>query len=74
MNGWSALLAHQGGSQSGKYISHVGLYKRVKIEQQRKNEASTQRYLAKRYKEALQKAEDLEAKVTGRREEGITTG
>jgi len=47
-------------TQSGKYISHVGLYKRVKIEQQRKNEASTQRYLAQRYKEALQKAENLE--------------
>ena len=33
-------------TQSGRYISHVGLYKRVKIEQKRKTEASTQRYLA----------------------------
>ena len=55
-------------TQSGKYISHVGLYKRVKIEQQRKHEASTQRYLAKRYKEALQKAEKLETQRLGYRE------
>ena len=55
-------------TQSGKYISHVGLYKRVKIEQQRKTEASTQRYLAQRYKEALQKAEKLETQRLGYRE------
>ena len=61
-------------TQSGRSISHVGLIKRIKIEQKRKTEASTQRYLAQRYKEALQKAQDLEAKVTGRREEGIPTG
>tara|TARA_R110001592_G_scaffold72767_1_gene222340 strand:- start:151 stop:561 length:411 start_codon:yes stop_codon:yes gene_type:complete len=61
-------------TQSGRSISHVGLMKRIKIEQKRKTEASTQRYLAQRYKEALQKAEDLEAKVTGRREESIPTG
>ena len=61
-------------TQSGRNISHVGLMKRIKIEQKRKTEASTQRYLAQRYKEALQKAQDLEAKVTGRREEGIPTG
>ena len=61
-------------TQSGRNISHVGLMKRIRIEQKRKTEASTQRYLAQRYKEALQKAENLEAKVTGRREEGIPTG
>ena len=55
-------------TQSKRYISHVGLYKRVKIEQQRKNEASTQRYLAQRYKEALQKAEKLETQRLGYRE------
>ena len=55
-------------TQSERYISHVGLYKRVKIEQQRKNEASTQRYLAQRYKEALQKAEKLEIQRLGYRE------
>ena len=61
-------------TQSGRNISHVGLMKRIRIEQKRKTEASTQRYLAQRYKEALQKAQDLEAKVTGRREESIPTG
>ena len=49
-------------TQTGRKISHVGLIKRIKIEQKRKSEASTQRYLAERYKEALQKAEKLEAK------------
>ena len=61
-------------TQSGRNISHVGLMKRIRIEQKRKTEASTQRYLAQRYKEALEKAQELEAKVTGRREEGIPTG
>ena len=55
-------------TQSGRYISHVGLYKRVKIEQKRKTESSTQRYLAQRYKEALQKAEKLEIQRLGYRE------
>lgn len=55
-------------TQSGKYISHVGLYKRVKIEQQRKNEASTQRYLAQRYKEALEKAERFEGRQLGQKD------
>ena len=40
-------------TQTGRKISHVGLIKRIKIEQKRKSEASTQRYLAERYKEAL---------------------
>jgi hypothetical protein len=55
-------------SQSGRYISHVGLYKRVKIEQKRKTEAATQRYLAQRYKEALEKAERLEGRLLGQKE------
>ena len=55
-------------TQSGRYISHVGLYKRVKIEQKRKTEASTQRYLAQRYKEALEKAERLEGRQLGQRD------
>jgi hypothetical protein len=52
-------------TESGRYISHVGLMKRVKLEQKRKTEASTQRYLAKRYKEALEKAEKLERERFG---------
>lgn len=51
--------------QSGKPISHVGFYKRVKLEHKRKTEASNQRYLAKRYKEALEKAEKLENQRLG---------
>ena len=54
--------------QSGRYISHVGLMKRVKLEQKRKRQASNQRYLAERYKEALQKAERLEERIGGRTE------
>ena len=51
--------------QSGRYISYVGLRHRVKLEEKRKREASNKRYLAERYKEALQKAEKLEAKIAG---------
>ena len=58
--------------QSGRYISHVGLMKRVKLEQKRKRQASNQRYLAERYKEALQKAERLEERIGGRAE-GLST-
>jgi len=35
--------------QSGRAISHVGLYKRIKLEYKRKTEAATQRYFAQRY-------------------------
>jgi hypothetical protein len=55
-------------TQSGRYISHVGLYNRVKLEQRRKTQAATQRYLAKRYKEALEKAERLEGRLLGQKE------
>jgi len=55
-------------TQSGRYISHVGLYKRVKLERKRKTEAATQRYLAQRYKEALEKAERLEGRLLGQEE------
>jgi hypothetical protein len=51
--------------QSGRIISHVGLYKRVKLEHKRKTEAANQRYLSQRYKEALEKAERLESRIGG---------
>ena len=51
--------------QSDRYISHVGLMKRVKIEQKRKREAANQRQLAAKYKVALEKAEKLEAQRLG---------
>lgn len=52
---------------SGRYISHVGLFKRVKIEQKRKAAASIQRFYAERYKEAAEKAEKLENNRLGKR-------
>lgn len=51
--------------QSGRPISHVGLYKRIKLEYKRKTEAANQRYFAEKYKTALEKAERLEAKIGG---------
>ena len=59
----SNWLSHQ----SGRRISHVGLIKRVKIEQKRKKAAANQRYFAERYKKALEKAEKLENERVGRR-------
>ena len=60
-------------TQSGRYISHVGLYKRVNIEQKRKTQASNKRYLAQRYKEALEKAEKIEARIKDSREATIVS-
>jgi len=51
--------------ESGHAISHVGLFKRVRIEHKRRSEAANQRFLAERYKEALEKAERLEGRVGG---------
>lgn len=53
--------------QSGRSISHVGLYKRVKLERKRKTDAANLRYLAQRYKEALEKAEKIENARIGAR-------
>lgn len=51
--------------QSKRPITHVGLYKRIKLEYKRKTEAANQRFFAERYKEALEKAEKLEARIGG---------
>ena len=64
--------------ESKRYISHVGLMKRIKLEQKRKKEASTQHYYAQRYKEASEKAKKLEEQRIGGRkieyyENGIST-
>jgi len=53
---------------SNRYISHVGLMKRVELEQKRKREASNQRRLAEKYQEAIKKAERLESQRIGGRE------
>lgn len=48
---------------TGRYISHVGLQKRIKDEQSRKRKSATYRLLAKRYEEALKKAEIYEKRL-----------
>jgi len=53
--------------QSGRYISHVGLKKRVNIEQKRRNTADAHRLYERRYKEAAAKAKKLEERLGGRR-------
>lgn len=54
--------------QSGRYISHVGLMKRVQIERKRQREAANQRQLAEKYKKALKKAKKLEEERLGGKE------
>jgi len=51
--------------QSGRYISHVGLTKRVNIEEQRRRAASAYRIYERRYKEASKKARKLEENRLG---------
>jgi hypothetical protein len=58
---------------SGRYLSHVGLFKRVKLEQKRKSAASIQHFYAQRYKEAAEKAEKLEKIRLGARRRVSTT-
>jgi len=53
--------------ESGRYISHMGLYKRVRMEEKRRRAASTSRSYAKRYKEAARKAEKIEKQRIGGR-------
>lgn len=53
--------------QSGRYISHVGLDKRVRIEEKRRRSSSSYRKYAKRYKEASRKAEKIEKQRLGGR-------
>jgi len=53
--------------QSGRYISHVGLDKRVRIEEKRRRASSSYRKYAKKYKEASRKAEKIEKERLGGR-------
>lgn len=50
-------------TQTGRYISHVGLSKRIKNEQFYKRRSTTYRKLAKRYKKAIEKAQAYEKRV-----------
>tara|TARA_R110002153_G_scaffold63216_5_gene169729 strand:- start:2978 stop:3400 length:423 start_codon:yes stop_codon:yes gene_type:complete len=45
---------------TGRYISHMGLHKRVKVEQKRKTSAAIKRKLARRLQETLTQIEKLE--------------
>lgn len=54
-------------TQSGRPISHVGLMTRVQSEHKRKKEFANYSYLAKRYKEAADKAKRIEESFLGRR-------
>ena len=53
--------------ESGRYISHVGLDKRVRIEEKRRRASSSYRKYAKKYKEAARKAEKIEKERIGGR-------
>jgi hypothetical protein len=54
-------------TNSGRYISHVGLRKRVDNERQRKNEARNLRKWAEDAEKAIAKAKALEEERTGAR-------
>lgn len=51
--------------QTGRYISHMGLKKRVEIERRRKKTATIKRKLAKRLEETLQEIKKLEEQSIG---------
>ena len=51
--------------ESGRYISHVGLKKRIDIERKRKKAATIKRKLAARLEKTIQEIEKLEQEKTG---------
>jgi len=61
------LVARWLTEQSGRYISHVGLNKRVSIEEKRRYTASAHRDYARRYQEASEKARVIEEERLGGR-------
>ena len=52
---------------SGRNISHVGLYKRVRMEEKRRRASSNYKQYAKKYKEASRKSQKIEEKRLGGR-------
>ena len=50
---------------SGRYISHSGLYKRVRMEEKRRRASSNYKQYAKKYKEAARKSQKIEEKRLG---------
>ena len=55
-------------AQTGRYISHVGLRKRVANERQRKNQARSIRKWAEYAEKAIAKAKEIETQRTGAKE------
>ena len=53
--------------ESGREISHVGLYKRVRMEEKRRRASSNYKQYAKKYKEAARKSQKIEEKRIGGR-------
>ena len=51
--------------EAGRYISHVGLKKRIHLERKRKKAATIKRKLAARLEKTLKEIEKLEQKTTG---------
>ena len=57
-------------TKSGRYISHVGLRKRLDNERQRKNQARSLRKWAEYAEKAIAKAQEIEDKRTGAKATG----
>ena len=57
-------------TNSGRYISHVGLRKRLQYERQRKNQAKSLRKWAEYAQTAIAKAQALEEERTGAKANG----
>jgi len=57
-------------ANTGRYISHVGLKKRLENERQRKNQARSLRKWAEYAEKAIAKAQEIEAQRTGSRASG----
>jgi len=57
-------------TQTGRYISHVGLRKRLQNERQRKNQAASLRKWAEYAQTAIAKAEEIKNQRTGAKAQG----
>ena len=57
-------------TQTGRYISHVGLRKRLNNERRRKNQAASLRKWAEYAEKAIAKAEEISTQRTGSKAEG----
>ena len=57
-------------AQTGRYISHVGLRKRLENERQRKNQAASLRKWADYAQKAIAKAQEIEESRTGAKANG----